>query len=160
MQMTGVVTSVEAAYTKSGKNVGSKYIKATINGKVFNVFDTEIEGAVGKLIEYEVIQNGQYENFGKQWAYAAEGTALPPQPAVVSNDTGLSREDSILRQSSLKAGIEVARLVMEADKLPVAVKKDPALVEQYVKDLTVRLFHWVKAGNWDQAEVDVVMEDK
>ena len=157
MQLRHKVDSIE---TKYSQKTGKPFYAVSIGGKILNVFDEAIQQAVGKVIDYDLVQDGKWDNFGKVWSYAPEGAELPPSAPVVSNDTGLSREDSILRQSSLKAGIEVARLVMEADKLPVAVKKDPALVEQYVKDLTVRLFHWVKAGNWDQAEVDVVMEDK
>lgn len=159
MEYTGTVESVERAFAKTG----NAYARIVVNGKTFSVFNDvdKMLGSQGKAIQYSTVQKGQYENFDGEWTYAPAGMVpdTPPMTHVDAVTGGVPREDMILRQSSLKAGIDIARLTLEADKLPVVAKKDPALIEEYVKDLTVRLFHWVKAGDWELLDADKMMEE-
>lgn len=79
-----------------------------------------------------------------------------------------ARQESIVRQSTMKMAIEVAgdmavsgiSFIPEGEKKTAKAKKDPELYLEYVKQLAIRFKDFIQKGSWDNVWAEVDSNDK
>lgn len=191
-QGQGVVQSVENKIGQSGK----AYYVIDIGGVRLSSFEPDIHKAVNQMVNYTYTTKEQggrvYKNLQsfdvlpasqqpQQASYSqvpqgqnneptiTTAGAVPAGNLVTSTfNPPDNRQESIVRQSTMKMAIEVAgdmavsgiSIIPEEEKKTSKAKKDPELYIEYVKQLAIRFKDFIQNGSWDNAWAEVDNNDK
>ena len=121
--MIGTITQVNKS--KSGKA-----FRVSLNGKVYNAFlDSEIDKAVGKLVDVQITPDKGFGEGIGQWAYSAQQTQPSPANTVSEAPRPNNAQVSTDRWWLPFCSNQIHALIA------AGVIKDKASLNQWAKDL-------------------------
>ena len=163
--MAGEINAVGTVGTvtrRDSKNGNFYTMPITVNGiqADFSAWDAEIQKAEDKTIEFTYTENSGaggrvYRNINKGWSFLPASQQQQVKTAVESGYVPVvidSRQESIVRQSSLKAALEFINILSISGALGISktkAAKDPEVLMELCKQFAIQFKDFVDNNLWE-----------
>ena len=165
--MAGEINAVGTVgtVTRRPSQSGNFYtMPITVNGiqADFSAWDEDIQKAEGSTIEFTYIEKPgaggrTYRNIQKGWSFLPASQQQQPGSTVqVTNPNQIvyadNRQESIVRQSSLKAALEFMSLLSDNGALGISktkAAKDPEVLMELCKQFAIQFKDFVDTDPWE-----------